>query len=273
MTMTMVLIMAKKDVKKAKEAKNAKPQWIGGYHPIYSALQHHPENILQLCLDKQRQDQRMTSLVTLAEKWGIPMTWCRANTFRQHLGPSLHQGMMMFYRLPQIFDQSKLEQIISFPKKPKQPLILALDTIQDPHNLGACLRTSDAVGVDAVVIPKHQSVGLTATVYKVASGAVETLPLIQVNNLSQSLEWLKQQGLWIVGLSHKGQQSLYQTDLNQALVMVVGNEEKGLRQGTEKHCDYLVSLPMQGWVDSLNVSVATGVSLYEVWRQRSIEPI
>jgi 23S rRNA (guanosine2251-2'-O)-methyltransferase len=142
--------------------------------------------------------------------------------------------------------------------------------VQDPHNLGACLRTADAVGACGVVIPKDQSVGLTSTVAKVASGAAESVPLYRVTNLSRCLDGLKKAGLWIVGASGDAEKSVYEADLNGPIALVLGAEGKGIRQLTQKKCDYLVRIPMAGAVDSLNVSVAAGVLLYEAVRQRGV---
>ena len=150
-------------------------------------------------------------------------------------------------------------------------LLLVLDGIQDPHNLGACLRSADAAGVHAVVTPKDRSVGLTPVVCKVASGAAETVPFVQVTNLARTLRWLREnQGVWLVGTAGEAESSLYSVDLKGPLGLVMGGEEKGMRRLTREACDLLVSLPMAGAVESLNVSVATGISLFEAVRQRSL---
>ena len=148
------------------------------------------------------------------------------------------------------------------------PLYLVLDGIQDPHNLGACLRTADAAGVRAVIVPRDRAVGLTPTVAKVASGAAETVPVVQVTNLARALRQLKDAGIWIVGASGDAEKSIYQTDLDRPLALVLGAEDKGLRENTRKHCDMLARIPMAGAIASLNVSVAAAVCLYEAVRQR-----
>ncbi len=148
-------------------------------------------------------------------------------------------------------------------------LLLVLDNVQDPHNLGACLRTADATGVQGVIITKDNATGITPTVCKVASGAAETVPVYQVTNLSRTLRWLKDQGIWIMGAAGAATQAVYQTDLTMPLAVVVGAEGKGIRRLTREQCDFLVKLPMLGQVESLNLSVATGVLLYEAVRQRS----
>jgi 23S rRNA (guanosine2251-2'-O)-methyltransferase len=149
-------------------------------------------------------------------------------------------------------------------------LVLVLDGVQDPHNLGACLRTADAAGVTCVIVPRDRAAGLSATVRKVASGAAETMPLIQVVNLSRTLKWLKDRGLWLIGTDGEAKTSLHAADLKGPMVVVMGAEGAGMRRLTREHCDLLVSIPMAGVVESLNVSVATGIVLYEAIRQRSV---
>jgi 23S rRNA (guanosine2251-2'-O)-methyltransferase len=145
---------------------------------------------------------------------------------------------------------------------------LILDHVQDPQNLGACLRTADAAGVQGVIVTKDQAVGITPTVCKVASGAAETVPVYQVTNLSRTISWLKEQGIWIAGAAGEAEQTIYATDVNMPLALVMGAEEKGMRRLTREQCDFLVKIPMQGSVESLNVSVAAGVMIYEIYRQR-----
>lgn len=152
----------------------------------------------------------------------------------------------------------------------KDPLILILDCIQDPHNLGAIMRTADGVGVDAVITPKDKSVGITDTVMRVSVGAAEFVPFVQVTNLARTMKFLQEKGVWIVGTSDKGTKSLYETDLKGPLAIVMGAEGEGMRRLTEEHCDFLVSIPMKGKIPCLNASVATGVCLYEALRQRSM---
>ncbi|MEW5796002.1 MAG: 23S rRNA (guanosine(2251)-2'-O)-methyltransferase RlmB [Candidatus Zixiibacteriota bacterium] len=168
---------------------------------------------------------------------------------------------------PTARDESFLFELIKSPELP--PFLLILDNIQDPHNLGACLRTADGAGVHAVIIPKDRSVHLTSTVRTVACGAAEHVPVVEVTNLARVMDQLKEAGIWLVGTSDKAAQSLYQIDLKGPLALVMGSEGKGLRRLTSEKCDFLVSLPMHGTVSSLNVSVATGICLYEAVRQRS----
>jgi len=163
-----------------------------------------------------------------------------------------------------------LEELLE--RSERAPLILVLDGVTDPHNLGACLRTADAAGVTAVVIPKDKSATLTPVVRKVACGAAEVIPLVAVTNLARTLEKLQQRGLWVVGTAGEAEQQIYQQDLTGPLVMIMGAEGKGMRRLTRDHCDFLVKLPMAGSVSSLNVSVATGVCLFEAVRQRQAKP-
>ena len=192
----------------------------------------------------------------------------RATLDQLHPGTSRHQGIAAERAGEQLLDLHDLKTLVD--QAGNQTLVLVLDGIKDPHNLGACLRTADATGVTAVVICKDKAVGLTPTVRKVAVGAAETVPLVQVTNLRRALDTLKQHGIWIYGTSDRAEASLYQQQLTGPIAIVMGSEDKGLRRLTAEHCDILVKLPMQGTVSSLNISVATGVCLYEVIRQRSL---
>ena len=165
-----------------------------------------------------------------------------------------------------ILDETDLVHIL---KEKSAPLLLILDGIQDPHNLGACLRTADAAGVDAVIVPKDRSASITETVRMIACGAAERVPFVQVTNLARAIETLKDSGVWIVGTTDHASQSLFELDLTGSRAIVMGSEENGMRRLTEEHCDFLGRLPMAGQVDCLNVSVATGICLYEAVRQRS----
>ena len=166
-----------------------------------------------------------------------------------------------------MLDESDLLELVDKTKNP--PFLLILDNVQDPHNLGACLRSADAAGVHAVVIPKDRSVGVTETVRLVACGAAESVPIAQVTNLARVLTQLKKSGLWIVGTTDTAEKTLYEVDLTGPIAMIMGSEGKGLRRLTSEHCDFLVRIPMVGSVESLNVSVATGVCLFEALRQRN----
>jgi 23S rRNA (guanosine2251-2'-O)-methyltransferase len=181
-------------------------------------------------------------------------------------GDERHQGACLQIRSAGVLGEGALDDLLDAATTP--PFLLVLDGVQDPHNLGACLRTADAVGVTAVIVPKDRAAGMSATVRKVASGAAETVPLIQVTNLARTLRWLKEREIWIVGTDDQADHSLYASKLTGPLAIVLGAEGTGLRRLTRENCDALVSIPMRGVVESLNVSVATGVLLYEALRQR-----
>ena len=179
---------------------------------------------------------------------------------------SNHQGVVASTLAPAARDEAFLKAQLQKQEKP--PFLLILDGVQDPHNLGACLRSADAAGVQAVVAPKDRSTGLTAAACKVASGAADTVPFIQVTNLARTLRWLKEQGIWLVGTAGEAGMSLYDVDLKGPLAIVMGGEGKGMRRLTREACDLLVNMPMAGSIESLNVSVAAGVAMFEAVRQR-----
>jgi len=177
-----------------------------------------------------------------------------------------HQGIVIEVDMPTELSENDLKQAVE--SLTEKALFLVLDNVQDPHNLGACLRTADATGVQGVIITKDNATGITPTVCKVASGAAETVPVYQVTNLARTLRWLKDNGIWVMGAAGETRQTAYQTDFTVPLAIVIGAEGKGMRRLTKEECDVLVKLPMLGQVESLNLSVATGVLLYEVVRQR-----
>ncbi|PCJ56528.1 MAG: 23S rRNA (guanosine(2251)-2'-O)-methyltransferase RlmB [Planctomycetota bacterium] len=181
--------------------------------------------------------------------------------------PSRQHQHTDFQKSVEYYSESELESII---QSKENPFVLILDCVQDPHNLGACLRTANGAGVDAVIVPKDKSVLLTETVRRIACGAAEAIPLVPVTNLVRTMQMLQASGLWLVGTSDKGDKTLYDLDLKGGLGIVMGAEGKGLRRLTSESCDFLVKLPMLGQVDCLNVSVATGVCLYEAVRQRLV---
>jgi 23S rRNA (guanosine2251-2'-O)-methyltransferase len=179
-----------------------------------------------------------------------------------------HQGVVAETQTPAALGEAELDRLLGALSPP--PLLLVIDGVQDPHNLGACLRSADAAGVQAVIAPKDHSVGLTPVVCKVASGAAETLPFVQVTNLARTLRHLKDDHrLWVIGLAGEGETDFYALDLRGPLALVLGGEEKGLRRLTREQCDVLARLPMHGSVESLNVSVAAGIGLFEAGRQRA----
>lgn len=240
---------------------------VFGLHAVRTLLQQRPEKALLLILQKGREDARVNELLKLAQAANIRVDWRDARELDKRASGDRHQGACLQMRSVGALGEGALDELLDRLAVP--PLLLVLDGVQDPHNLGACLRTADAAGATAVIVPRDRAAGLSPTVRKVASGAAETMPLIQVVNLARTLRWLKERGIWIVGTDDQAPKSVYQTNLVGPLAVVLGAEGPGLRRLTREHCDALVSIPMRGVVESLNVSVATGVVLYEAVRQRS----
>lgn len=243
-----------------------KKELIFGIHAVQTAIKQDPDNVISVLLDRKRQDKRVKPIRDLAQQFNIRIEEVDGRTLDQKAGrDNQHQGVAAYYQPAEALNENDLFVLL---EKQDDPFLLILDGVTDPHNLGACLRTADAVGATAVVVPKDKAVGLTPTVRKVACGAAETVAFIQVTNLARCLEQLKEQGVWLMGTSDQATASLYQTDLKGPLGLIMGAEGKGMRSLTEKHCDVLLSIPMLGNVESLNVSVATAVCLYEALRQR-----
>jgi 23S rRNA (guanosine2251-2'-O)-methyltransferase len=238
---------------------------IFGLHAVRALLLRHPERVLRLKLVAGRDDARVRELTELAKQHGCPIERADARALKQLLGGAVHQGVVAeISPLPPWTEDDLIEAL----SQAKQPLVLALDGVQDPHNLGACVRTADACGALAVVVPKDRAAQLTATVRKVAAGAAESTPVVAVTNLVRCLTLLKAAGLWVVGAEAQADKRPQDIDLRSGTVLVLGAEGGGLRQLTRQSCDYVVRLPQLGAVESLNVSVAAGMLLYEVVRQR-----
>ncbi|WP_133136400.1 23S rRNA (guanosine(2251)-2'-O)-methyltransferase RlmB [Legionella rowbothamii] len=241
-------------------------QFVYGVHAV-SALLANPHRVIRkLFISQERMDKRVQDLLDKASQAKVSIEKLSAQQMNQRFADFNHQGIVASASALPDYNESHLLALFEASKSPA--LILILDGVTDPHNLGACLRSADATGVDFVVIPKDKNASITPVVSKVACGAAESVPLVRVTNLVRSMELLKEQGVWIYGAAGEATQSLYQTDCTGAMAIVMGAEGEGLRRLTREHCDGLFSLPMLGSVDSLNVSVATGVSLYEVLRQR-----
>ena len=228
-------------------------------------LTRHPERVLRVCLQQGRADRGPREIEQLARAAGRPLERIEADRLLARLGEVAHQGVVAEVKPLRPWSE---EQLLAAIQAAADPLLLALDGVQDPHNLGACLRTADACGVLALVVPRDRAAPLNATARKVAAGAAETTPVVTVTNLARTLSLLKEAGLWIVGADADGPQPAAQVDLTGPRVLVMGAEGRGLRQLTRRHCDWLVRLPSLGAVESLNVSVATGMLLYEALRQR-----
>ena len=241
---------------------------VYGVHAVESLLRHHPKRVKALVLAEGRSEPRVQVLRELAEEARIPVSTLSRRAMDEQLD-GVHQGVLAKVSPSQVWGEAMLDELLDRLAEP--PLLLVLDGVTDPHNLGACLRTADAAGVHAVIIPKDKSASLNATVRKVACGAAEVVPLVAVTNLARALEKLRQKGLWVVGTAGDAEQSLYQQDMKGPLIVVMGAEGAGMRRLTREHCDFLVHLPMQGSVSSLNVSVATGVCLFEAQRQRLLK--
>ncbi|QYZ64869.1 MAG: 23S rRNA methyltransferase [Gammaproteobacteria bacterium (ex Lamellibrachia satsuma)] len=243
-------------------------QLIIGLHAVRTALKH-GDAVTGVRVEARRRDGRIKEILGLARQGGVGVVQVeRAELDALSRGEN-HQGVVAFTQAPAVRDEGYLKRLLE--DLDSAPFLLVLDGVQDPHNLGACLRTADAAGIDAVITPRDRSVGLTPVACKVASGAAETVPFVQVTNLVRTLKWLQEQGVWLVGTAGEAEAGLYQADLKGPLAIVMGGEGKGMRRLTREQCDALVHLPMLGAVESLNVSVATGVCLFEALRQRISE--
>lgn len=248
----------------------SKSNYVAGLRAVELLLSSKSADVRCLYAEYQSANPRVEALIATANGHGIDVQPANRARLQQISGEARHQGVVAEVRRSTVLDEAGLRSLVEARLQESGPklLLLLLDSIQDPHNLGACLRTADAAGVDAVIVPRHGAAGLGPTVSKVAAGAAEHLSFAPVANLGRVLSWLADYGVAVLGTSDKGTQSLYDTDLDRPLVLAMGREESGLSKRITARCDELVSLPMQGEVSSLNVSVATGVCLYEVLRQR-----
>lgn len=241
---------------------------VFGLHAVNSVLKQDPSRIKVIFVQEGRADERFNSLLELAAASGITVQRS-ARKRMDMMVEGVHQGVIAECKAIQAADESDLQTILA--DLPDNALFLILDGVTDPHNLGACLRTAEAAGVLAVIAPKDKSAPLNSTVSKVACGAAEIVPYIQVTNLARTMQQLQQAGVWITGTAGEAEQTLYQANLKGHAALVMGAEGKGMRRLTREHCDQLVKIPMLGSLTSLNVSVATGVCLFEMVRQRDIE--
>ncbi|HZN46520.1 MAG TPA: 23S rRNA (guanosine(2251)-2'-O)-methyltransferase RlmB [Ramlibacter sp.] len=235
-----------------------------GFHAVGVRLRTAPKSIVELYVEASRRDARMRQFLQKAQEAGLRPIEADGLRLARLAGSAGHQGVVA--RVEPLPVTHSLDDLLDGLSGP--PLLLVLDGVTDPHNLGACLRVADGAGAHAVIAPKDHAVGINATVAKVASGAAETIPYFMVTNLARTLGELKERSIWCLGLSDEATQSLYQSDLQAPTALVLGAEGTGLRQLTRKTCDALVSIPMLGAVESLNVSVASGICLYEAVRQR-----
>ena len=245
-------------------------QMIFGLHAVQAALEKSPDTIHQVYLLKGRGDKRLQKVRDLAEKNNISQQIMERSQLDE-LATGNHQGVVARIQKNtiQVYDEAYLKSRLSqWQDAGQMPFLLILDGVTDPHNLGACLRSAEAAGVQCVIVPKDNAATLSPVAIKVACGAAEILPLVRVTNLARTMQWLQEQGIWIVGAAGEARQNHTELDLKGPLAIAMGSEGKGLRRLTREHCDYLMRIPMMGTVSSLNVSVATGVCLFEALRQR-----
>lgn len=234
--------------------------FLYGLHSVKALLQCHPEQIQQLWVEVNRRDQRIQEIMALANEADIHVERISAASLEKKIGGVKHQGVLASCRsAPELTEEALIEKITH---QTDRVVLLILDGIQDPHNLGACLRSANAFGVTAVIIPKDRAASLTEVTRKVACGAAELTPVIRVTNLHRTLKQLKEVGVWLVGLDESATESLSAIQLKNHVGVVMGGEGEGLRRLTRESCDYLAKIPMMGQVESLNVSVATGIALY-----------
>jgi len=239
-----------------------------GIHAVDSLLRRAPQRVLSLFVQTDRNDKRIQSLLTLAKNQGVSVTRVPKSDLDTQVAER-HQGVVAVIEPASSEANLSERDLVSYLSGVERPLVLVLDGVTDPHNLGACLRSADAAGVNVVIVPKDNSAELNATARKVASGAAEAIPLVRVTNLVRTLKALKDAGLWVVGTTGKADTVLFDQDLTLPVVIVMGAEGPGMRRLTTDACDFLVKLPMAGDVSSLNVSVATGVCVFEAVRQRT----
>lgn len=247
----------------------SKQQYITGLRAVEQLLATPGADVRRIYAEYQTANPRVEAIIRSAQRDGIEIQAANRARLAQISGETRHQGVVAEVRRSSVLDEAGLRSLVEERLEAGEPLLLLLlDGIQDPHNLGACMRTADAAGVDAIVVPRRGAAGLGPTVSKVAAGAAEQLPYAPVANLAKTLDWLGDYGVLRVGTSDKADSSLYEAELRGAIALVMGREETGLSKAIASRCDTLVSLPMHGVVSSLNVSVATGVCLYEILRRR-----
>lgn len=240
--------------------------WIYGVHAVQTMLKASPQRVIEVHMQAGRTDDRLQKIHNLVEQHGIHKQLVGVKKLDSRVSGS-HQGVIALCRPGEALDESLLLKL--FEQYGSQVFFLILDGVTDPHNLGACLRSADGAGVHAVIIPKDNAVGLTPVVQKVACGAAESVPLVPVTNLTRTIKKLKSLGIWVVGTTENAGQTIYETNLSGPITLVMGAEGVGMRNLTTKQCDFLANIPMKGQVGSLNVSVAAGICLYEIRRQRS----
>lgn len=240
---------------------------IFGFHAVTARLRHEASSVEEIYVDTARHDQRMKDLLKAAAAVKVRIIQADDTRLSNMVGTRRHQGVVA--KAGEVSLARNLDELLDAVDGP--PLLLVLDGITDPHNLGACLRVADGAGAHAVIAPKDRAVGLNATAAKVASGAADSVAYITVTNLARTLRELKDRGIWLIGTTEDAEQGLYQADFSGPTALVMGNEGEGMRRLTRESCDFLVHIPMFGAVESLNVSVASGVCLFEARRQRIVK--
>ncbi|MEH0831933.1 23S rRNA (guanosine(2251)-2'-O)-methyltransferase RlmB [Pectobacterium cacticida] len=239
---------------------------IYGIHAVKALLERDPQRFQEVFVLKGRDDRRLQPVIAALEAQGIVIQVANRQWLDKQAEDAVHQGIVAKVKEGRKYQENDLPALLD--KLDSPPFLLILDGVTDPHNLGACLRNADGAGVHAVIVPRDRSAQLNATVKKVACGAAETIPVISVTNLARTMRQLQERNIWIVGTAGEADHTLYQSKLTGPLALVMGAEGDGMRRLTREHCDELISIPMAGSVSSLNVSVATGVCLFEAVRQR-----
>lgn len=239
---------------------------VYGYHAIKQLLETHPDRVLEVSLQTGRKDERSQTLENLLHEHSIEIRRAQREELDAKFPDANHQGFVAEISPAKVENESFLENLLV---KNEKPFIVVLDQVQDPHNLGAILRSAAAAGVDAVIAPLRNACGLTAAVRKVAVGAAEIVPYVQVTNLARTLRFMQEQGVFVIGLDGEADSDMYDADHNGPLAIVMGNEAKGLRRLTREHCDQLIKIPMAGAIESLNVSVATGICVFHYAKLRA----
>lgn len=242
---------------------------VFGIHAVKSLLKRSPERFIEIYLLKGREDERLVPIINQIRKYKIASHLVNRKVLDEKTKGEQHQGIVAKVTPGKTYSENDLEDILlQAESKGEHPFFLVLDGVTDPHNLGACLRNADAAGVQAIIVPKDNAARITPTVRKVAVGAADTVPLVQVTNLSRTLKQLQKLGVWVIGTAGETDDNIYDISLSGPMALVMGAEGKGMRRLTKETCDQLVKLPMAGSVSSLNVSVASGICLFEIVRQR-----
>ena len=247
-----------------------KDSWVSGINAVASALEHDVEHVREVLLEAGAKNPRITEIEETARRRDVPVRRVTLQALEGIAGGLRHQGAIARYEAAKPTDEKELPALVEAAAG--KALVLVLDGVQDPHNLGACLRTAAAAGVTAVVIPKDKAAPLNATVRKTSAGAADRIPVVSVTNLARTLRELQKLGVWIYGLDGEAPGAIHAIDLTGNVALVLGGEGEGMRRLTREHCDGLVRIPMPGDMESLNVSVATGVALFEAVRQRGVAP-